>query len=341
MARTIFPCYESRIGEWSGKSSGMRDAGDWDDDAVAGVADPISARLARPAGATELVDLPGVWFHAHVVTPFAPPRGWSAARLLTDPAMPGRLRGAWGRRLLEMASLPTRDERPCPWSPPCAYDPLFRERRALPGLEAPKPYVIALDPRPEGLVEARLTLFGFATDWLEAAAEAWVLALRGGIAMPDGLRAAVEPLDRRLVVVEDVEPTPPPIAAVLRFVTPLCLRRGGAVHGDVGALFSSLGNRVSGMARWMDRAVTADWAALRDHAAGLTIDARHMEPVSWTRYSARQGDRAIPMEGLSGPLAIAGDLAPIWPLLTLGATCHAGSHAAQGPGRYLLEPLAI
>lgn len=305
--------------------------------------DRIAARLAAPMGVAGLAELPHRWFHAEIMVLCRPPRGWGVGDLVDDPAFPGRLRGAWGRQLLNTASSAARLGNPCPWSPPCAYDPLFREHPALKGMETPKPYVIAADPVPgePDRMALRLTLFGFATDWLESAADAWVLALRGGVAMPNGLHAALEPLDRRIAVHEGLPPSAPPTAAILRFVTPLCLRRGGATQGDVGALFSSLGNRLSGLARWQDTAVAADWRGLKAHAATLTIDASRLRPTAWQRHSARQGDAPIRMEGLRGAVTLTGDLAPLWPLLTLGALTHAGSHAAQGLGRYGLEPLAV
>lgn len=301
--------------------------------------DSVSARLAAPQGVLPLAQLPGAWFHAYVETLCPSPRGWTVADLVRDPALPGRLRGAWGRQLLRTASAPAQQDRSCSWSPPCAYDPLFRERTALKGLETPKPYVIAVIPGPDGLIALRLTLFGFATEWLEAAAEAWTLALRGGVGMPDGLQALLEPQDRRITTHESLPAPPPPAAVTMRFTAPLCLRRGGATHAEVGSLFTSLGNRVSGMARWLDAQIAADWRALKNHAAGLTIDAAAMTPVSWRRYSGRQGDNPIRMEGLIGRMTVAGDLAPLWPLLLAGETCHVGSHAAQGLGRYVLEPV--
>lgn len=318
---------------------GMREG---DDSGAAGF-DPISARLAAPAGMVGLADLPDRWFHADIVALCRPPRGWGVGDLVHDPAFPGRLRGAWGRQLLTTASAAARLGGPCPWSPPCAYDPLFRERPALKGLETPKPYVITADPAPgcPDRMALRLTLFGFATDWLESAADAWILALRGGVAMPNGLHAALEPLDRRVTIHEGLTPPPPPAAAILRFVTPLCLRRGGATHGEVGSLFASLGNRLSGLSRWQDSTLAADWRGLKQHAATLTIDAAALRPMAWQRHSARQGDTSIRMEGLRGPIALSGDLAPLWPLLTLGVLTHAGSHAAQGLGRYTLEPLTV
>ncbi|SIS36771.1 CRISPR system precrRNA processing endoribonuclease RAMP protein Cas6 [Insolitispirillum peregrinum] len=301
--------------------------------------DPVLDRLATPTDAATMDELLASWFHADVVTLCQPPRGWTAADLAKDFALPGRLRGAWGQQLLRMASLPAQRGEPCPWSPPCPYDPLFRERPPRGGLEFPKPYTIAVDPGPDGTVALRLTLFGFATDWLENAAEAWTQGLRNGVGMPDGLQAALEPIDRRLTVREHLPQPAVPPAAILRFVTPLNLRRGGVVHSDITSLFSSLSSRVCGMARWLDCAVTIDRDELRARAASLSIDNGHLQMVSWQRWSRRQGNTPIQMDGLVGPMVIAGDLAPFWPLLLAGQSCHAGSHSAQGLGRYRLEPL--
>lgn len=307
--------------------------------------DAISARLAEPSLSVALPQMAERWFHAHVDVLCRIPGNWLAADLLRDPALPGRLRGAWGRQLLLSASDQARKGMPCPWSPPCAYDPLFRERPALKGLEIPKPFVISVNPAPapvcgEGVV-LRLTLFGFATDWLETAADAWVMALRGGVGMPDGLYGALDPVDRRISVHDSLPMSSVPPAAILRFATPLCLRRGGAVHGEMTSLFTSLGNRLSGMARWLDTRIEADWRSLKEHVGNLTIDASRLRPLAWHRHSARQGDTAIRMEGLIGTVAVTGDLAPVWPILTLGALTHAGSHAAIGLGRFTLDPVTL
>ncbi len=291
--------------------------------------DSVGERLARPAEPVALPDLPDAWPHHRVtVVGAVAPGSLDAVEMAADPAMPGRVRGAWGRWLMEAASGEALAGRPCPWSPPCAYDALFRERRLLPGLEMPKPFVIAVDAVGPRLLAVTLTLFGFSSGWLEGAADALVAAMRGGLSL--------EPLDRSVERLAAVALPPVPALVGLDFRTPLSLRREGGLAPVGAALLSSLGNRVSALARWRDAEVVADWPALKAHAATLRYGTDALRVVRWHRASARQGGRRVPMEGLSGTLWIAGNLAPVWPLLVLGTTAHAGSHAALGMGRYTL-----
>lgn len=292
---------------------------------------PLEARLLEPAAATPLADLPGRWFHQRVELLVA---GHAAAA--DDPALGGRLRGAWGRALMRGASAEALAGRPCPWDPPCALDPLFREQGAITArLAVPRPYVLAARAAGADLL-VRLTLFGFACDWIEAAADALVAALRHGEPPPLGRPA--EPLGRRVVTQEGVAVPATAGPAVLTFRTPVAFRSGD----DLGApsartLVSGLGNRVSGLARWQDTAVTADWRALAEHAETLRFDPSDLRLRRWTRRSSRQEGRTIPLGGWTGRMILGGDLEPVLPLLALGATCHAGSHATLGMGAYTLS----
>ncbi len=307
-------------------------------------ASPLAERLLHPAETVALAELPARWFHQTVEVVVAG-RGERAG----DPALPGRLRGAWGAELMRAASDAALAGRPCPWDPPCALDVLMREQgRMTAGLMLPRPAVIRAERRGRDLV-VRLTLFGFACDWIEAAAEALVAALRQG----DPLRAAGpggrDPAEsvtviraRRLLSAEGLSVPAAAAAAELTLVTPLQLRRGTETAFDgLGSLVASLGNRISGLARWQDCAVAADWRGLVAFAENLRCDAE-LRPVRWMRWSGRQGGRAIPMDGLIGRIVIdggpgngpGGGLGPLVPLLALGATAHAGSHAALGLGAY-------
>lgn len=298
-----------------------------------GVTDRVGARLAAPAHRLTLQDLCGRWFMGTGLFAVALP-GTMAA----DPALPGKLRGGWGRQLLAGASAPAAAGQACPWDPPCAYDVLFRERPLLKGMEMPKPFLFAAQAGGTDSTHLRLTLFGFASDLLDIAADALVRALATGLDLPGG-RRAVDVAHRHLTS-DDHLPLPPvPDAVGLRFYTPLCLRRGGATLTGaelLPALVTSLGNRVSALARWQDSELIADWPVLRDHAATLSVDVSGLKPIQWQRGSARQDHGPLPMGGLTGDLHLSGDLSPVWPLLCLGETCHAGSHTAQGLGRYAL-----
>jgi hypothetical protein len=55
---------------------------------------------------------------------------------------------------------------------------------------------------------------------------------------------------------------------------------------------------------------------------------------SWMRHSSTTRPGGTPIGGFAGPLRIAGDLQPVWPLLCAGTITHAGSETALGLGRY-------
>ena len=92
---------------------------------------------------------------------------------------------------------------------------------------------------------------------------------------------------------------------------------------------------MSGLARWQDAGIQADWPELRARAATLEMTCLANDSERWQRRSFRQ-DRRIPMQGDRPVVRLASDLAPFLPWLALGAVTHVGSHAALGMGRYRL-----
>lgn len=214
-----------------------------------------------------------------------------------------------------------------------------------PGLAIPKPWVLGHDVAPTGdTVAIRLTLFGSATGVLQTASDALVAALRGGLTHGGDAagRVPLEVLDRVITFGSEAAhgaealSAAAPQAVSLAFSSPVVLRRDGHAGLDVVSLLTGLGNRISGLARWMGVAVHADWRALRADAEALTVTEAEMQPVRWRRRSNRQG-REIPMHGFVGHLSLSGPLDSLMPLLVLGTETHCGSHAALGLGRYALE----
>ncbi len=296
--------------------------------------DGIAGRLLRPARIVALAELPGQWFHSVVVV-----RCRGARSLAADPGLAGTLRGAWGEQLKATASAEAVAGQPCPWRPPCALDVLFRTQgRITPALEIPKPYVLALLADGADLA-VRLTVFGFATDWTEMAADALVRACRAVTLRGQPLDVT----DRWYWSEDGIALDAPPPALVLAFATPLQIRprewARGAARGedeagfDFAMLVASLGNRISGLSRWQDAAVEADFRALKAEAGALAVRLLEHVPDRWLRFSRRQG-QWIPMVGRRLVVCIEGDLVPLLPLLAIGETCHAGSHASLGLGRY-------
>ena len=295
-------------------------------------ADGLAGRLLHPARRVALADLPAQWFHSIVEV-----RCRGGRALADDPKFAGAVRGAWGAQLKAAASPEAIAGEACRWQPPCALDVFFRSQGPItPALEIPKPYVLALRADGADLV-VRLTLFGFATDWTEAAAEALVRGCREVFFRGRGL----EVVDRRYWSGDGIAADDVPAALVLAFETPLEIRlRDAAGHAAespfaLATMVATLGNRISGLARWQDAAVDGDFQALKEHAATLQVQVLDHPPEHWRRFSHRQG-QWIPMAGRRPVVLIEGRLAELMPLLAIGETCHAGSHASLGLGRYAL-----
>ncbi|HRY26958.1 MAG: hypothetical protein R3D28_23630 [Geminicoccaceae bacterium] len=289
----------------------------------------VAARLAGPVRRLTVEALAGDWFMGHVRLTVEGASAQSPSQLA------GRVRGALGAALRGSASAEALAGRPCPWRPPCALDLLFRSQgRITPALEIPKPMVLAL--RREGhLLHADLGLVGFASECLEEVAAALVYAWRDRIPDVRGSRI----VDRAIGSTAGVAVPASARAVVLAFDSPLEIRWRDAGPASASAalwsLLSSLGNRVSGLARWQDAGIQADWPELRARAATLEMTCLANDSERWQRRSFRQ-DRRIPMQGDRPVVRLASDLAPFLPWLALGAVTHVGSHAALGMGRYRL-----
>jgi hypothetical protein len=215
-----------------------------------------------------------------------------------------------------------------------------------PALEIPKPYVFGLYGDGADLV-VRLTLFGFATDWTEATADALIRACRDKLSLGRPLYVT----DRAFWSEEGVAAQQAPDALLLAFETPLHIRRKNALKaehqaaagrdraddGDIGfeTIATSLGNRISSLARWQDAAVDANFRQLKALAKACRTQITDRVPDGWRRFSRPQ-QRWIQMRGQRRLVLIEGDLAPFMPLLTIGETTYVGSHVSLGMGRYAL-----
>ena len=74
---------------------------------------------------------------------------------------------------------------------------------------------------------------------------------------------------------------------------------------------------MSGLARWHDAALEANWKTLKAAAGALEVRPLTCLPVGWQRYSRRQ-ERRIPAAGVRTTLLLQGELAQLLPLLAIG-----------------------
>ena len=259
------------------------------------------------------------------------------AQAATDPALVGRLRGAFGHVLMRTASPQALSGRPCPWDPPCLYEALFRKQgRMTPGTDFPSPWVLAAQPRRDSL-EIMLTMFGVATEWVPAAAEALVEACSkvDWRSSRSGYVPHLDILDRRMTKVV-IKAASPRRELELEFMTPLVVSSQAPEHDPLVA-FKTFGLRLEGLARWHGLTLSCvNWSEVSAFWSNASSGWLEAEAIKWQRGSRRQ-DRHIPMKGLIGRLIVSGDRAvmnKLMPLIHFGAITHVGADVAFGCGRY-------
>ena len=301
----------------------------------------IGARLlaaeARRIGPEALA---GAWFCQRIEARLPGLGGLARA-----PDLLPRVRGAFGAGLMEGASRAARSGAPCPWRPPCALDVFFgprpRVRMGRHLAELPAPWALTADAGTDGALLIGLHVFGFACEWTQAAGLALVAALerrlrwrevKPGYAPP----GRVEVADLRVMTLGAPLPEAAPEAVVIGLLTPMDSATADILERPE-SFFSRLAARVSGLARWHDCALEADWGRLATLWRDMDyefLDAGAEEEMA--RRSARQGRRYW-LRGRRVLLRVAGELAPLVPFLAMGETAHAGRKAAFGMGRFAWE----
>jgi hypothetical protein len=296
----------------------------------------IRDRLLQPRSRGNIGDLHAAWFETVIVC-----RIPDYGKLVNDVGLMGRIRGAFGDVLKQSASPESVAGEPCPWTPPCAFEVLFRKQgRMEPGLDFPSPWVIALDCVGSDLLVS-LSLFGFSCDWAAAAADALVQALTKGVhwvPKRDFFVPAVKITERRIETVSPPSQTETVGQIELQFLTPVTLSSTSVLEKP-HSLVTTLAARLAGLGRWHDLEIVTDREALRKSALAITYSWTEVEPLSWSRGSKRQ-DRSVPMRGLRGNLRMEADyydLAFVLPILKLGTRCFAGADVAFGCGRFELR----
>lgn len=249
----------------------------------------------------------------------------------------GHLRRSFLGALGKGASPEAQAGRPCPWDPPCALDVFRREQlRGPKGDGLPKPHIIRAWPRGTDLI-ATLRIFGMAGDWAMTAAEAMALGIREILPWPRvvaGLQTPPEIVERTVDISRlSLEPAPRQVALI--FLSPID-GTGADIAAKPHSLITRLIRRVDAMSRWNGVAMDESAGrALAHHAARLDYDLTGLRPGRYESPNRHRQKRHDPTFG--GRIVISSDLAPIWPILLLGARCHVGRHAVEGLGAFRLD----
>ncbi|WP_316164551.1 MULTISPECIES: CRISPR system precrRNA processing endoribonuclease RAMP protein Cas6 [unclassified Bradyrhizobium] len=283
--------------------------------------DPITHRLAHPHRVVDISEALARWSWTDVIL-----IGRLPPQFEEPPDLPDRIRGALGRQLEARQAASPRTV--------SAWQVCFAPRR---GPAAIRPFVIRCDRR-GGRVAIVLRLIGFASHWSAECAEALAEALKGGIALKSRARLRV-PIDIELIRIRarrGIGCDRAPISATLQFVTPLAIRRGRAVVGDLTMLPLNLHNRMAALARWQDWSLAPPSDDLLAACRRLSYTNEELGAEAWSRFSSSTQLAPLHMRGIVGRTIVSGPVAQVWPLLRFGEYFHAGSECALGLGRLAL-----
>ncbi len=293
----------------------------------------VRDRLLAPERPVDLQILCKHWFATDITARIA-----GASKMVGDPGLPGRIRGAFGAVLLESASPQAAAGHPCSWDPPCTFEILFRKQgRMEAGFEFPAPWVVLLNPAGIDLL-VTLRLFGFAADYAPAASEALLSALgsRLDLAGSTGFFLPKREIVSRTISAQhglDASLAGPEIT--LDFLAPV-VQSSTSPLVRPQSLIAALAARASGLARWHDVQLAIDRDELLGAIDQLDFEWINARQIQWTRGSNRQ-HKAIPMSGHVGQLSITGPvdaMACVAPLLSIGESAFIGADVAFGCGRF-------
>lgn len=280
-------------------------------------------RLVEPKPEVDLNGLCALWRQAEVIATAPRPRDFAA-----DESLPGRVRGALGRVIMEHAAH-------CPRAL-LAFELMFEEpalwRSTFPNL--PRPFVLS-SFEGGGHVRICVRLFGFAAPLAPYMANWLREALERGLAVAETspVRTALHAKD---IVVrrQDGITTRLEVGgwAYIVFRSPVTVLQGERSVVSEERILGSLAARVANMAAWQDVSVPAetvarpwtgmDWRLITDGATSIR------------RNSKRQRRSALSIQGHRVRLAGRGAGYGIEQLLKIGERVHAGARSAFGFGAF-------
>ncbi len=285
----------------------------------------LAWRLRNPSARLTPEELCACWFDQTVCVRLS-----GLAPLVRDFELFNHFRRSFGGGLRLAASEEARANLPCPWNPPCALDVFFREQVREERAGLPKPFVMLADADSDDLI-AGLRVFGFATEWLPAAEHAFIAGLRDVLPWRKLGRRAPEIADRWIETCEGFDhPLTPKVT--LRWITPLDAEKINP-HGKPASILSRLVGRAEGIARWFDAALEADKDALAHLWTTAIRSVDDMEP-RYRGFHSGQDRKTVRAKSSLGSIALAGDIAHLWPLMLIGERIFVGRGAARGCGRY-------
>ena len=289
---------------------------------------------------TPLVDLPGIGLDGLCAN-------WSiqniqvcvknSGHLAAQAETLQRIRGAMGREMYASASKSAQDNRPCTFTPTCAYDLFHRVQGKLPNKRSiPMPYVIECDPIGQDLL-VTVRLFGRAVYWVHEFRAALVAGLRKGLIDNSGRLHPQTISASQIVETTGVHIHNLDAPIVIDFLTPVLQSRNGVPIFEPLSLLTGLAARIAGMAWWHNSTLLLDAFSVDAAARRLLAGAQsYTDEAKFLRGHGNQ-NRATVQTGTTGWLRCPAPTSPLSIILQLGVQTHFGAKTSAGAGRYLLK----
>lgn len=241
---------------------------------------------------------------------------------VAGPSLPGRLRGAWGRALLDTGA-----------SGADAADLFFGRTGS-----AHKPFSLSAEDT-GGELHVSLALFGVADQHRAAAFDALMTGLTEGegIALtdaPHAERRALRLLHAGWTRREGVETFGVADTARLVFRTPVKIGPRDTLGATYSDIWVSAAIRAAAMARWSGLDLAPGVGRVRALANAMAYRDDGLAPRRWDRWSSRKPGLRRAMMGMEGTLTIERWREELTPLLHLAQVLHVGANVSFGLGRF-------
>lgn len=259
-------------------------------------------------------------------------------RLIFDPTLSARIRGAFGDRLRGMAD---RDA-----SAMKAHAVLFPSKASSTHpAHAPAPFLIAADRTVNNDVLISLNLLGRAGYHRDIAFDCFVASLTE----PPGLVLQAQELRRRETTAAPLivkradwgrqESVAIPKVArswTLDFATPVQFGTKGALSQRFDSLIVGLARRIGHLSHYFDCEWHPDLEHWRRHSKTLKFDWSGLQPVEWVMRTNNRAPETC--YGWSGQLGVSDSDEQLRALLAIGSQLYCGRDAGKGFGRYMMLP---
>ena len=268
--------------------------------------------------------------------------------LVDLPGMLNKVRGSLGDALLASASNAVKQEHICPWSPCCAAEVFFAKKPEIKvgsenyHAQIPKPFVLAAERGASQDLLIKMTVFGVADYWMQAACEALVEALHNRVhwhKLAAGVYfvpAEIEIKSVKIRVHQLNTARVVPDECKLSFITPLDTERT-EIADNPHQVLKKLLIRVALTARWQGASLAGDLDGI--YTDWLKLDCSFDGPLhtSSLRLDSGRNKQSGFRDVTMSQLAIAGDIGSLWPFLLIGEITHIGRGAVMGLGRFQIS----